>query len=46
LLTLLIVPAGFTLADGVEKWLGRRLGGALTNGGENALPPAHPHPAE
>ncbi|WP_116090583.1 efflux RND transporter permease subunit [Sphingomonas crusticola] len=46
MLTLLIVPAGFSLADGVEKWLGRKLGGALTNGGESALPPGLPHPAE
>jgi multidrug efflux pump subunit AcrB len=46
LLTLLIVPAGFSLADGIEKWMGRKLGGALTNGGENAVPPPVPQPAE
>ena len=46
LLTLLIVPAGFSLADGIEKWLGPRLGRVLTNGGESAPPPALPHPAE
>jgi len=45
-LTLLIVPAGFSLADGVEKWLVLRLGGALTNGGEGAAPPRLAQPAE
>jgi multidrug efflux pump subunit AcrB len=46
LLTLLIVPSGFSLADGLEKWLGSKLGPALTNGGEQALPPRLAHPAE
>jgi multidrug efflux pump subunit AcrB len=46
LLTLLIVPAGFSLADGLERRIGRRLGRALTNGGENALPPGAAQPAE
>jgi hypothetical protein len=46
LLTLLIVPAGFSLADGFEKLIGRKLGRALTNGGENALPPGMAQPAE
>ena len=46
LLTLLIVPAGFSLADGLEKWIGHRFGKALTNGGANAAAPAMPHPAE
>jgi multidrug efflux pump subunit AcrB len=50
LLTLLIVPAGFSLADGLEKWVGPRLSKALTNGGENGpvggTPPSHPFPAE
>jgi multidrug efflux pump subunit AcrB len=32
LLTLLIVPAGFSLADGLEKWLGRKLGPVLVSG--------------
>jgi multidrug efflux pump subunit AcrB len=45
LLTLLIVPAGFSLADGLERRIGRKLGGALTNGGENAVAPLA-HPAE
>jgi len=46
LLTLLIVPPGFSLADGIEKRIGRGIGKALTNGGEGALPPAIAHPAE
>jgi len=46
LLTLLIVPPGFSLADGIEKRIGRGVGKALTNGGENAIPPGMPHPAE
>ena len=32
-LTLIIVPAAFTLADDFEKWLGPKLGKHLTNGG-------------
>ena len=39
LLTLLIVPAGFTLADDMERWLGPRLSRWFTNGGEAATPP-------
>jgi hypothetical protein len=46
LLTLLIVPPGFSLADGLERRIGGKLGKMLTNGGENALPPGVPHPAE
>jgi len=46
LLTLLIVPPGFSLADGIEKRIGRGFGRALTNGGENAVPPGIAHPAE
>jgi multidrug efflux pump subunit AcrB len=46
LLTLLIVPAGFSLADGIERRIGRVLGRTLTNGGENAVPPGLAHPAE
>ena len=29
ILTLIIVPAAFTIADDIEKWIGRRLGGAF-----------------
>ena len=44
LLTLLIVPAGFSLADGIEKRLGPWLSGKLLNTGENGLSTA-PQPA-
>ena len=44
ILTLIIVPAGFTLADDLEKWIGRRIGGAVNKA---ELPrPAAPQPAE
>ena len=33
-LTLIIVPAGFTLADDLERWIGPRLSRWFTNGGE------------
>ena len=47
LLTLLIVPATFSLAVGAENWLGPRLSRWLTNGGEGASrPSASPLPAE
>ena len=39
ILTLLIVPATFSLAVGVETWLGPRLSRWLTNGGEGAAKP-------
>jgi multidrug efflux pump subunit AcrB len=42
LLTLLIVPAGFTLADDLEQWLGPRMSRLFTNGGEAASAPAKP----
>ena len=44
-LTLLIVPATFSLATGVEERLGPWLSRKLTNGGEGARAPA-PQPAE
>jgi len=43
-LTLIIVPASFSLADDFEKWLAPRLSRWLTNGGEASAP--HPLPAE
>ncbi len=43
ILTLIIVPAAFTLADDMEKWLGRRIGGAF-NAAEGST--AAPLPAE
>jgi hypothetical protein len=45
ILTLVIVPAGFSLALDVEEWLGPRLRRWLTNGGEDAIAP-EPQPAE
>ncbi|HET9640921.1 MAG TPA: efflux RND transporter permease subunit [Allosphingosinicella sp.] len=46
ILTLVIVPAGFSLADSFEQWLGRRLGRMLTyRGGDDGKRPA-PQPAE
>jgi multidrug efflux pump subunit AcrB len=45
LLTLLIVPASFSLAVGIEQKLGPWLKRTLTNGGEGAPKPA-PLPAE
>ena len=44
LLTLLIVPAGFSLADGAEKWIGRRAGKVLNSAEDHA--PGLAHPAE
>ncbi|MEA3053297.1 MAG: hypothetical protein QOG72_2200 [Sphingomonadales bacterium] len=45
-LTLVIVPAGFSLADSFEQWLGRRMGRMLTyRPGDDAKRPA-PQPAE
>ena len=43
-LTLIIVPASFSLADDFEKWLAPRLSRWLTNGGERTAP--QPQPAE
>ncbi len=38
ILTLVIVPAGFTLADDLEKWLGKRFGKLLTGGEAGTVP--------
>jgi multidrug efflux pump subunit AcrB len=48
LLTLLIVPAGFSLADSIEKRLGPKLARVLTNGGEagSGPRPLRPQAAE
>ncbi len=46
ILTLLIVPAAFSLADGIERRVGPKLGRLLTNGGEGGPTGAMPHPAE
>jgi multidrug efflux pump subunit AcrB len=47
-LTLVIVPATFSLAVAIESWVGPRLGrGLLTyKAGDDKDRPAHPHPAE
>jgi multidrug efflux pump subunit AcrB len=45
ILTLVIVPASFSLALQTEEWLGPRLRRWLTNGGEDAIAP-EPQPAE
>ncbi|RYE00950.1 MAG: efflux RND transporter permease subunit [Sphingomonadales bacterium] len=45
-LTLVIVPAGFTLADDLEKWIGPKLGRVLVNNEEHKLGAAPPQPAE
>jgi multidrug efflux pump subunit AcrB len=45
LLTLVIVPAGFSLAVGFEEHLGPRMRRWFTTGGAHATPPT-PHPAE
>jgi hypothetical protein len=44
-LTLLIVPASFSIADDIERWLGPRLSRWFTNGGERGHRGA-PQPAE
>ena len=44
ILTLIIVPAAFTVADDIEKWLAPRFGKWFTNGGEGRT--AAPFPAE
>jgi len=42
-LTLVIVPAAFTLIDDIERWLGPRVAGVLTTRPHVATPPK-PHP--
>ncbi len=49
ILTLIIVPATFTIADDIEKWLAPRIGRVLTNGGAGAagsMPTPAATPAE
>ncbi|MFW2831286.1 efflux RND transporter permease subunit [Sphingomonas sp. ID0503] len=47
LLTLVIVPAGFTMADDLEKWIGPKLGRLLGHqGGEGTAGRTEPLPAE
>jgi multidrug efflux pump subunit AcrB len=48
ILTLLIVPAAFSLADGFERWIGPKFSRLLTTGGKDghAARPEAPQPAE
>jgi hypothetical protein len=43
-LTLVIVPAAFTLIDDIERWLAPRFGRVLTAQPPPAGAPAQPHP--
>ena len=44
-LTLVIVPAVFTLVDDVERWLAPKFGRVLIAQPQPPAPPAQPHPA-
>ncbi|MFZ1906955.1 MAG: efflux RND transporter permease subunit [Steroidobacteraceae bacterium] len=44
-LTLVIVPAAFTLIDDIERWLAPKFGRVLTAQPQPPVPPAQPHPA-
>jgi multidrug efflux pump subunit AcrB len=44
-LTLVIVPAAFTLIDDVERWLGPKFGRVVVVPHESASTPSQPHPA-
>ena len=51
ILTLIIVPAAFTIADDMEKWIGRRIGGVFNEADVVSDPhvgsrPVAPQPAE
>jgi multidrug efflux pump subunit AcrB len=48
ILTLVIVPAAFSLADGFERWIGPKFARLLTTGGKDghAARPEAPQPAE
>src|SRR3712207_5073822 len=41
-----IVPACFSLADSIERWLAPRFGRLLTTGGKDGHPATAPQPAE
>jgi multidrug efflux pump subunit AcrB len=45
-LTLVIVPAGFSLADSFERWLGPKISRLLTTGGSKGEGPTVAQPAE
>jgi multidrug efflux pump subunit AcrB len=44
-LTLVIVPAAFTLIDDIERWLGPKFGRVLVAQPPPAVAPSQPHPA-
>jgi multidrug efflux pump subunit AcrB len=44
-LTLVIVPAAFTLIDDIERWLAPKFGRVLIAQPQPPVPPAQPHPA-
>jgi len=46
ILTLIIVPAAFTIADDLEKWIGRRMGGVFNAAEPGVRPRAAAQPAE
>ena len=46
ILTLVIVPASFSIALDIESWLGRLFGGLVTHDGIEGDPLSQPHPAE
>jgi hydrophobic/amphiphilic exporter-1 (mainly G- bacteria), HAE1 family len=43
-LTLVIVPAAFTVIDDIERWLAPRFGRVLTAQPPPSGSPPHPHP--
>jgi hydrophobe/amphiphile efflux-1 (HAE1) family protein len=45
-LTLVIVPAAFTLVDDIERWLAPKFGRVLVGQPQPAAPPPHPHPVK
>jgi multidrug efflux pump subunit AcrB len=45
-LTLVIVPAAFTLIDDIERWLAPKFGRVITAQPQAPGAPAHPHPVK
>jgi hydrophobe/amphiphile efflux-1 (HAE1) family protein len=45
-LTLVIVPAAFTLIDDIERWFAPKFGRVLTTQPQAPATPAHPHPVK
>jgi multidrug efflux pump subunit AcrB len=46
ILTLVIVPASFSIAIDIEQWIGRYFGKLVTHDGIEGDPLSQPHPAE